>query len=138
MAVGIRLKFSGGTQANYDAAHAIMEVDTDPPAGMIVHSAGPIEGGWGVIDFWESREAFDSFRGSAAYAAPPESWRPRVSKPARREGVRGPQPPDAVARGRDGVVGSPPALHLPQPLSPWCLVGLFSGPPGVRVDLGAS
>ena len=64
MAVGIRLKFSGGTQANYDAAHAIMEVDTDPPAGMIVHSAGPIEGGWGVIDFWESRDAFESFVGT--------------------------------------------------------------------------
>jgi hypothetical protein len=61
MAVGIRQKFSGGTQANYDAAHAIMEVDTDPPAGMLVHSAGPVDGGWGIIDFWESREAFDSF-----------------------------------------------------------------------------
>jgi len=61
MAVGIRLKFSGGTQANYDAAHAIMEVDTDPPNGLLVHSAGPIEEGWGVIDFWESRETFDSF-----------------------------------------------------------------------------
>jgi hypothetical protein len=61
MAVGIRLKFERGTQEIYDAAHAVMEIDTDPPAGMIVHSAGPIEGGWGVIDFWESREAFDDF-----------------------------------------------------------------------------
>ncbi len=61
MAVGIRLKFAGGTQENYDAAHRVMEVDSDPPAGMIVHSAGPIDGGWGVIDFWESREAFDAF-----------------------------------------------------------------------------
>ncbi len=61
MAVGIRLKFAGGTQENYDAAHAVMEIDTDPPAEMIVHSAGPIEGGWGVIDFWESRQAFDDF-----------------------------------------------------------------------------
>ncbi len=61
MAVGIRQKFSGGTQANYDAAHAVMEVDTNPPAGMLVHSAGPVEGGWGIIDFWESREAFDAF-----------------------------------------------------------------------------
>jgi hypothetical protein len=63
MAVGIRLKFAGGTQENYDAAHAVMEIETDPPVGMIVHSAGPIEGGWGVIDFWESRQAFDSFVG---------------------------------------------------------------------------
>ena len=61
MAVGIRQKFTGGTQANYDAAHKVMEVDTNPPAGMLVHSAGPVEGGWGIIDFWESREAFDTF-----------------------------------------------------------------------------
>jgi hypothetical protein len=61
MAVGIRQKFTGGTQANYDAAHEVMEVDTNPPAGMLVHSAGPVEGGWGIIDFWESREAFDTF-----------------------------------------------------------------------------
>ena len=26
MAVGIRLKFAGGTQENYDAAHAVMEI----------------------------------------------------------------------------------------------------------------
>ena len=29
--------------------------------GLLVHSAGPIDGGWGVIDFWESSEAFDRF-----------------------------------------------------------------------------
>src|SRR6202023_1655817 len=52
MAVGIRLKFNGGTQENYDAAHAVMDIGTDPPEGMIVHSAGPVDGGWGVIDFW--------------------------------------------------------------------------------------
>ena len=61
MAVGIRLKFAGGTQENYDAAHAVMEVDTDPPKGMIVHSAGPVDGGWGVLDFWQSRAHFDRF-----------------------------------------------------------------------------
>ena len=63
MAVGIRLKFDGGTQENYDAVHSAIGIDDNPPAGLIVHSAGPIEGGWGVIDFWESREAFDGFVG---------------------------------------------------------------------------
>ena len=83
MAVGVRQKFSGGTQASYDAAHAVMEIETDPPAGMIFHSAGPVDGGWGIIDFWESREAFDSFvrerltprlqsLGDKAFPNPPE------------------------------------------------------------------
>lgn len=61
MAVGIRLKFEGGTQEQYDATNAQANVDQDPPEGLIFHSAGPIEEGWGVIDFWESREAFDRF-----------------------------------------------------------------------------
>ncbi len=61
MAVGIRLKFSAGKQETYDAVHRAVEVDSNPPAGLIVHSAGPIDGGWGVIDFWESRAAFDTF-----------------------------------------------------------------------------
>jgi hypothetical protein len=64
MAVGIRLKFSGGTQQQYDAAHGVMNIESDPPEGMIFHMAGPIEGGWGVIDAWESREAFDNFVGA--------------------------------------------------------------------------
>jgi hypothetical protein len=61
MAVGLRLKFDGGTQDQYDTIHAHMGVDQNPPEGLIFHSAGPIDGGWGVIDFWESREAFDRF-----------------------------------------------------------------------------
>jgi hypothetical protein len=82
MAIGLRLKVSGGTQQNY-AAHGIMDMESDPPKGMIFHSAGPIDGGWGVIDFWESREAFDSFAherlmprlqglGDQGFPAPPE------------------------------------------------------------------
>jgi hypothetical protein len=61
MAVGLRLKFDGGTQEQYETVHGHMGIDDDPPAGLIFHSAGPIDEGWGVIDFWESREAFDSF-----------------------------------------------------------------------------
>ena len=61
MAVGLRIKFDGGTQDQYEAIHSHMRVDQDPPEGLILHSAGPIDGGWGVIDFWESREAFDRF-----------------------------------------------------------------------------
>jgi hypothetical protein len=61
MPVGIRLRFEGGTQEQYEAVHSHMKIDESPPAGLILHSAGPIDGGWGVLDFWESREAFDSF-----------------------------------------------------------------------------
>jgi hypothetical protein len=83
MPVGLRLKFEGGTQEQYDAIHSHMDIDGNPPQGLIFHSAGPIDDGWGVIDFWESRDAFDSFAQSRL-------------RPASQElGDRGmPAPPD--------------------------------------------
>jgi hypothetical protein len=83
MAVGLRLKFQGGTQEQYDAIHQHMDVDANPPSGMIFHSAGPIDGGWGIIDVWESRDAFDAFAsgqlqpavgelGDRAFQGPPD------------------------------------------------------------------
>jgi len=83
MAIGLRLKFDGGTQDQYDAVHGRLGVDDNPPEGMIFHSAGPIEGGWGIIDFWESREHFDRFQsaqlgpalqelGDRAFQGPPD------------------------------------------------------------------
>lgn len=61
MAVGLRIKFAGGTQEQYEAVNTEMGVEENPPAGLIFHAAGPIEDGWGVIDFWESRDLFDTF-----------------------------------------------------------------------------
>src|SRR5207245_4613193 len=61
MAIGLRLKFEGATQEQYEAVHGHMKLQTDPPEGLIFHMAGPIDGGWGVIDCWESRALFDAF-----------------------------------------------------------------------------
>jgi hypothetical protein len=63
MAVGLRIKFAGGTQEQYEAVNAQMNVEADLPEGLIFHAAGPIEEGWGIIDFWESRDHFDRFLG---------------------------------------------------------------------------
>lgn len=61
MAIGLRIKFADGTQDQYEAVNSQMGVEEDPPEGLVFHAAGPIEEGWGVIDFWESREHFDRF-----------------------------------------------------------------------------
>ena len=60
MAVGIRIKLPGVTQEQFDAAHDHINPDRSPWPGMLFHSSGPIDGGWGVIDFWESRADFDA------------------------------------------------------------------------------
>lgn len=61
MAIGLRIKFVGGTQEQYEAVNAQMNVAAEPPDGLIFHAGGPIDDGWGVIDFWESRDKFDAF-----------------------------------------------------------------------------
>lgn len=61
MAVGIRLKLDGGTAEQFDLLNKELDPDSNPPAGLLFHVSGPVDGGWGVIDFWQSREAFDRF-----------------------------------------------------------------------------
>jgi hypothetical protein len=68
MAVGIRIKLAGINQEQFDKVNEHVDVPGDPPQGLIFHSSGPIDGGWGVIDFWESRELFDAFFGSRVAA----------------------------------------------------------------------
>jgi hypothetical protein len=83
MAVGLMVRFDGGTEDQYRAVHSHTLVDQNPPEGLIFHSAGPIEGGWRIIDFWESRAAFDRFLesgfgpaaqelGDRSFATPPD------------------------------------------------------------------
>jgi hypothetical protein len=62
MAIGIRIKLPGITQEQFDKGHDQINPERTPPAGLIFHASGPIEGGWGIIDFWESRADFDAFQ----------------------------------------------------------------------------
>jgi quinol monooxygenase YgiN len=68
MAVGIRIKLAGVDQQQYDSVNDHID-RTDAPDGLIFHSSGPIDGGWGVIDFWESRAQYDAFFGTRVQAA---------------------------------------------------------------------
>jgi hypothetical protein len=77
MAVGIRIKLAGITQEQFDEAHDAINPDRTAPKGLLYHASGPIDGGWGIIDFWESREDFDAFsvrigEGMAAVGVEPQ------------------------------------------------------------------
>jgi heme-degrading monooxygenase HmoA len=69
MAVGIRIKLPGVTQEQFDKVNEHVMGSGGLAKGMIFHSSGPIDDGWGVIDFWESRADFDAFFGSRVKAA---------------------------------------------------------------------
>jgi hypothetical protein len=62
MAVGVYTEIKGDAD-EYDAVNAKMGVADDPPEGMIIHTAGEIEGGgMRLFDVWESAEAYEKFR----------------------------------------------------------------------------
>ena len=66
MAVGMLMMIPGGTQEQYDAVNTEMFGQALPsldqlPEGLIMHSAGPAEGGWYIYDVWESQEACQAF-----------------------------------------------------------------------------
>jgi hypothetical protein len=62
LAVGIRVKLPGMTQEEFDSGHDHINPDRSAPPGLLFHASGPIDGGWGIIDFWETRADFDAFQ----------------------------------------------------------------------------
>jgi hypothetical protein len=61
MAVGIRIKLAGVGVEQFDEVDAAIDVRGNRPEGLISSASGPIDGGWRVIDVWESRAHFDRF-----------------------------------------------------------------------------
>jgi hypothetical protein len=61
MAVGLLFEIAGMTQEQYEGAVQAGGLEDRLPPGQLFHMAGPMEGGWRVIDLWESRADFDRF-----------------------------------------------------------------------------
>jgi len=59
MTVRIHTTLRGINQAQFDAIHTIITAG-EPPKGLLFHSSAPVDDGWGVIDFWESRQDYDA------------------------------------------------------------------------------
>ncbi len=58
MAIAMLFEVPGLTPEQYDAL--AREVGLPAP-GQIFHLGGPMEGGWRVLEVWESQEAADTF-----------------------------------------------------------------------------
>jgi hypothetical protein len=63
MADAVWLEFAPGMDAQlYEGINSRVNPPGSPPAGLIFHSAGASpEGGWRIIDVWDSRGTFDRF-----------------------------------------------------------------------------
>ena len=61
MAVAMLLEWPGETREQYEQLMSLVRLEEDPPEGGLFHVAGPMPGGWRVLDIWESEEAFERF-----------------------------------------------------------------------------
>jgi hypothetical protein len=49
------------TAREYDAVNAEIDVEGNPPPGLLFHCAGEVDGGWQIIDVWEAAEQARDF-----------------------------------------------------------------------------
>lgn len=61
MAVGVIFQGDGVSQAQYQQVLDQVSPGNQPPPGMSYHAAGPTEGGFCVIEVWDSQEAVQRF-----------------------------------------------------------------------------
>lgn len=61
MAIEMRQELRGLTREHAEAVAAVINERAKSAEGFIAHASGPIEGGYHVTEFWESREAFERF-----------------------------------------------------------------------------
>jgi hypothetical protein len=50
------------TWSDYEQVTQALNVDADPPSGLIVHAAGEVDGKWRSVDVWESEADYNRFR----------------------------------------------------------------------------
>ena len=67
MAIAVIIEFPGARRANYEKSVQLIlkrrrnRLADWPVKGVLAHIAGPMPGGWRVIDVWRSRAAFTRF-----------------------------------------------------------------------------
>ncbi|MGF0177207.1 hypothetical protein ACQF36_44180 [Streptomyces sp. Marseille-Q5077] len=67
MAIIAIIELPGVTEEQYQVNHASIHAATWWPAeGFISHAGAPADGGWLVVDLWESKEALAAFMDKAA------------------------------------------------------------------------
>lgn len=79
MAVLITVEVKGQTQQGYDGMLGALAPAIKQAPGFVLHTSHPVEGGWRVIEIWESENNANQF--FAKHVAPnlPSGIRPKRS-----------------------------------------------------------
>ncbi len=58
----VSIQRGGGlTRESYEEVARRLDTDANPPDGLIVHTAGEVDGEWQVVDVWQSAAAKQQF-----------------------------------------------------------------------------
>ena len=79
MAILMTAEVPGLTQEMADGMTAQLEEQQKSQPGFVLHANGPIDGGWGVTEVWETQENFDSFYEELVKPNLPEGLEPRIT-----------------------------------------------------------
>ena len=80
----------------YEEVQEKVGTDTNPPAGLIVHTIGEVNGGLQIVDVWESEQAAQKFG--------EERLRPAVMEVAAAHGVDASTPPTTTSYEARNIV----------------------------------
>jgi hypothetical protein len=69
----------GQTQDGYDALLAKVSPTLRSAQGFMMHASHPIDGGWRVVEIWQSREDAGRFYATAIAPHLPKGIQPKVS-----------------------------------------------------------
>ena len=69
----------GQTQAGYDGMLGMLEGVLRQTPALVLHSAHPIEGGWRIVEIWESSKMANDFFAKAVHPNLPPGIKPRRS-----------------------------------------------------------
>jgi heme-degrading monooxygenase HmoA len=81
MAVLVRALATGGSVQEAERFKSLLHEKLKQAPGFIFHADGPVDGGWQIVDVWESREDF-------------QRWFDTEVKPNLREGQSSAAPPE--------------------------------------------
>lgn len=80
MTVLMTSELAGVDREGYDQLAGALKAAMQASDGFIAHASGPIDGGYGVFEIWESEAAHQAwFTGHVAPALPPGAPTPPIS-----------------------------------------------------------
>jgi len=79
MAILMNAEVPGMTQEMVDGMTAQLMEQQKAQPGFVVHTNGPIDGGWAVTEVWEAQENWDTWYEGAVKPNLPEGIEPRIA-----------------------------------------------------------